>query len=65
MYKRFSKLVNDLKDLRKNFETIELVKKIIRSLPKSWNMIVMTIEELKNLSKMGMDELIMSLLIYR
>lgn len=65
MYKRFSKLVNDLKDLRKNFETIELVKKIIRSLPKSWNMIVMTIEELKNLSKMGMDELIISLLIYR
>lgn len=65
MYKRFSKLVNDLKDLRKNFETIELVKKIIRSLPKSWNMIVMTIEELKNLSKMDMDELIISLLIYR
>lgn len=33
MYKGFSKLVNDLKGLKKSFETIKLVKKVHRLLP--------------------------------
>uniref|UniRef100_A0A199UCQ2 UBN2 domain-containing protein n=1 Tax=Manihot esculenta TaxID=3983 RepID=A0A199UCQ2_MANES len=36
MSTRFTNLVNILKVLGKRFEEIELVKKILRSLPKSW-----------------------------
>lgn len=64
MYKRFSNLVNDPKGLGKKFETIELLKKIIRLLLESWNMNITTIEESKDLNKIGMDELIESQLTF-
>ncbi|XP_031258299.1 uncharacterized protein LOC116116351 [Pistacia vera] len=35
IYKRFSNLINDLKGLGKSFATLELVKKILCSLPES------------------------------
>lgn len=54
--------MNDLKGLGKSFEIIKLVKKILRSLPNLWMMKVTTIEKSKDLSKIGMDELIRSLL---
>lgn len=56
MFKQFSNLVNDLKGFGKRFETIELVKKILRSLPDAWSMKVTTIEESKDLNTVGMDE---------
>lgn len=61
MYKHFSNLVNDLQELGKRIETTKLVKKILRSLLDSWTMKIMTIKESKDLSKIGMDELIRSL----
>lgn len=63
--KRFSNLVHDLKGLGKRFKIIELVKKSLRFLPKSWTMKVTIIEESKDLSKMRIYKLIESLLIYK
>lgn len=62
MYKCFSNLVNDFKGLRKRFEKVKLVKTILKSLLDSWTIKVMIIKEYKDLSKMGLDELIGSLL---
>ena len=44
MYKRFSNLVNELRGLGKRFENVELVKKVLRSLPEAWSMKVKAIE---------------------
>lgn len=43
MYTRFTDVVNSLKGLGKSFSDFELVNKILRSLPKSWDPKVMVI----------------------
>lgn len=44
MYKWFSNLANNLRGLGQRFETIELVKKIFRSLSDSWTIMVAMIK---------------------
>ncbi|XP_031259570.1 uncharacterized protein LOC116117695 [Pistacia vera] len=51
IYKRLSNLINNLNGLGKSFETLELVKKILPSLPEIWTKTVTAIEESKDLTK--------------
>ncbi|CAI0381846.1 unnamed protein product [Linum tenue] len=62
MHSRFTILINHLKGLGKKFPSRELVRKILRSLPKEWLPKRTAIEEAKDLSILSVDELIGSLL---
>jgi len=58
MYTRFTHITNELKSLGKSFTSEELVRKILRFLPQSWEAKVTTIQEAKNMNKISFDELI-------
>lgn len=60
MYTRFTDIVTGLKGLGKKLFSEELVNKILRSLPKSREIKVVTTEKAKNLSKLSSEELISS-----
>ena len=64
IYTRFMDVINSLKALGKSFSNFELVNKILRSLPKSQDPKVMTIQEVKNLNYFQLEELIGSLMTY-
>ena len=65
MFTRFTNIVNCLKSLDKDFTNSELIKKILRSLPKNWESKVTTIQEAKDLNKLPLDELLGSLMTYK
>uniref|UniRef100_A0A2C9VJ87 Uncharacterized protein n=1 Tax=Manihot esculenta TaxID=3983 RepID=A0A2C9VJ87_MANES len=58
MSTRFTNLDNLLKALRNFFEKVELVKKNLRSLPKSWEVKIVAIFDTKNFRKNNYNELI-------
>ena len=64
MYTRFTDVINGLKALGKDFTNFELVTKILRSLPKSWDPKVTAIQEAKDLKAFPLEELIWSLMTY-
>ena len=64
MYTRFTDVINGLKALGKDFTNFELVTKILRSLPKSWDPKVTAIQEAKDLKAFPLEELIGSLMTY-
>ena len=64
MYTRFTDVINGLKALGKDFSNCELVSKILRSLPKSWDPKVTTIQEAKDIKTFPLEELIGSLMTY-
>ncbi|MQL84615.1 hypothetical protein Taro_017117 [Colocasia esculenta] len=64
MFARFTKITNSLKALEKNYTDLELVRKILRSLPPAWHTKGTVIEDSKNLSSLTMEELIGSLMMY-
>ena len=64
MYTRFTDIINDLSSLGKEYTTSEMVRKILRSLPKQWEAKVTAIQEPKDLSKLLLDELIGSLMTH-
>ena len=64
MYTRFTHIINELKSLGKSFTTKELVRKILRFLPQSWEAKVMAIQEAKDINKISLDELIGNLQTY-
>jgi len=64
MYTRFTHITNELKSLGKSFTTKELVRKILRFLPQSWEAKVTTIQEAKDMKKITLDELIANLQTY-
>ena len=64
MYTRFMDVINGLKALSKDFSNFELVTKILRSLPKSWDPKVTSIQETKDLKTFPLEELIGSLMTY-
>ena len=64
MFTRFTDVVNGLKGLGKSFSDFELVNKILRSLPKSWDPKVTAIQEAKDLRNFPLEELIGSLMTY-
>jgi len=64
MYTRFTHITNELKWLGKSFTTEELVRKILRFLPQSWEAKVTSIQEVKDMDKIFLDELIGNLQTY-
>ena len=64
MYTRFTHITNELKSLGKSFTTEELVRKILRFLPHSWEAKVTAIQEAKDMKKITLDELIGNLQTY-
>jgi len=49
MNSHFTRITNELKSLGKTFTTKELVRKILRFLPRTWEAKVTTIQEAKDL----------------
>ena len=64
MYTRFTHITNELKSLGKTFTTEELVRKILRFLPRRWEAKVTAIQEAKDLKTLSLDELIGNLQTY-
>ena len=64
MFSRFMVIVNELEVLGKTYTEVEKVMKILRSLPKKWKTKVTTIQEVKDLTKLSLEELIGSLMTY-
>jgi len=64
MYSRFTHITNELKSLGKSFTTEELVRKILRFLPHSWEAKVTAIQEAKDMMKITLDERIGNLQTY-
>ncbi|KAG8472829.1 hypothetical protein CXB51_034702 [Gossypium anomalum] len=64
MYDRFTHIINGLQALGKTYPNKEMVKKMLNSLPTSWEPKVTVIEESKDLNSLSLDEFIGSLLTY-
>ncbi|XP_070032919.1 uncharacterized protein [Nicotiana tomentosiformis] len=64
MMTRFIIITNELKSLEKVFTSEELVSKVLRILPASWESKVTTIQEAKELDKISLDELVENLKTY-
>ncbi|GAV77517.1 UBN2 domain-containing protein, partial [Cephalotus follicularis] len=58
MYARFNDIINALKGLGCAYTNHELVSKILRCLPKSWEPKVTAIEEAKDLSTLSLQDLL-------
>ncbi|GAV56506.1 zf-CCHC domain-containing protein/UBN2 domain-containing protein, partial [Cephalotus follicularis] len=57
-------IINSLKNLGKSYPNHELVRKILRCLPKSWTPKVTAIEEAKDLSTLPLEQLLGSLMTH-
>ena len=64
IYTRFTDVINGLKALGKYFSNFELVSKILRSLSKTWDSKVTTLQESKDLNHFPLEELFGSLMSY-
>ncbi|RVW58985.1 hypothetical protein CK203_110738 [Vitis vinifera] len=64
MITRFTNIVNGLEALRITYKESEKVMKILRSLPSKWHTKVTTIQEVKDLTKLPIEDLIGSLMTY-
>jgi len=64
MYTRFTHIINVIKSLGKTFTTEELVRKILRFLPRTWGAKITAIQETKDLKTISLDELIGNLQTY-
>ncbi|XP_070035413.1 uncharacterized protein LOC142175743 [Nicotiana tabacum] len=58
MMTRFTIIINELKSLGKVFTLEELVSKVLRILPASWESKVTAIQEAKEMNKTSLDELV-------
>ncbi|GKV42140.1 hypothetical protein SLEP1_g49577 [Rubroshorea leprosula] len=64
MYTRLNDIVTNLKALGKVYPPQEVVRKVLRSLPKSWEAKKMAIEESKDLNILKLEDLIGKLMTY-
>ncbi|GAV83812.1 zf-CCHC domain-containing protein/UBN2 domain-containing protein [Cephalotus follicularis] len=64
MLVRFTNIINSLKSLNKCYTNSEMVRKILRCLPKSWMPKVTAIEEAKDLNTLPLEELLGSLMTH-
>ncbi|GAV85747.1 UBN2 domain-containing protein, partial [Cephalotus follicularis] len=64
MFTHFTTIINSLKNLGKSNSNHELVRKILRCLPKSWTPKVTAIEEAKDLSTLPLEQLLGSLMTH-
>ncbi|GAV88577.1 UBN2 domain-containing protein, partial [Cephalotus follicularis] len=64
MFTRFTTIFNSLKNLVKSYSNQELVRKILRCLPRSWTPKVTAFEEAKDLSTLPLEQLLGSLMTH-
>ncbi len=64
MFTRFTDIINGLKNLGKSYTNSELMRKILRSLPKTWEAKVTAIVEAKDLNTLALEELLGSLMTH-
>ncbi|MQL86510.1 hypothetical protein Taro_019047 [Colocasia esculenta] len=64
MYSHFTDITNGLAGFGKTYETGDMVRKILRSLPTSWTPKVTAIEEANHLRRMSLEKLIGSLMAH-
>ncbi|GKV34708.1 hypothetical protein SLEP1_g43057 [Rubroshorea leprosula] len=64
MYTRSNDIVTNLKALGKVYPSQEVVRKVLRSLPKNWEAKKTSIEESKDLNTLKLDDLIGKLMTY-
>ena len=64
MYTRFTNIVNAMRSLGKVISNADLVNKILRSLPTSWDPKVTAIQEAKDVDKLPLEQLVGSLMTY-
>ncbi|GAV57705.1 UBN2 domain-containing protein, partial [Cephalotus follicularis] len=64
MFSRFTTIINSLRNLGKSYSNQELVRKILRCLPKSWTPKATAIEEAKDLSTLPLEQLLGSLMTH-
>ncbi|GAV62930.1 DUF4219 domain-containing protein/UBN2 domain-containing protein, partial [Cephalotus follicularis] len=64
MFSRFTNIINALQDLDKTYSNSEMVRKILRCLPRIWMPKVTTIEEAKNLNILALEDLLGSLMTH-
>ncbi|GAV88155.1 UBN2 domain-containing protein, partial [Cephalotus follicularis] len=64
IFTRFTTIINSLKNLGKSYPNQELVRKILRCLPKSWTPKVTAIEEAKDLTTLPLEQLLGSLMTH-
>ena len=56
MFTRFTDIINGLKSLGKDYTNNKLVRKILRSLPRTWKAKVTAIQEAKDLNTLPLEE---------
>ena len=64
MFRRLTDIINDLKSIENIYPNNEQVRKILRSLPKTWEAKVTAIQEVENLNTLPFKELLGSLMTY-
>ncbi|GAV60796.1 UBN2 domain-containing protein, partial [Cephalotus follicularis] len=64
MFSRFTTIINSLENLGKSYPNQELVRKILRCLPRSWTPKVTAIEEAKDLMTLPLKPLLGSLMTH-
>ncbi|GAV62154.1 UBN2 domain-containing protein [Cephalotus follicularis] len=64
MFVRFTNIINSLQSLNNCYTNSEMVRKILRCLPKSWMSKVTDIEESKDLNTLPLEELLGSLMTH-
>ncbi|GAV65295.1 DUF4219 domain-containing protein/UBN2 domain-containing protein [Cephalotus follicularis] len=65
MFTRFTNIINALQSLDKTYSNSELVRKILRCLPRSWMPKITAIEEAKNLNILPLENLLGSLMTHK
>ena len=60
----FTDIINDLKNLNKYYSNSDLVRKMLRSLPRSWEAKIIAIQEVKDLNILPLEELLRSLMTH-
>jgi len=61
MHSRFLTITNDLNTLRNFFSNKDILRKILRILPKKWQPKVIAIQEVKDLKTLRLEDLLGSL----
>ncbi|GAV70938.1 zf-CCHC domain-containing protein/DUF4219 domain-containing protein/UBN2 domain-containing protein [Cephalotus follicularis] len=65
IFVRFTNIINSLQSLNKYYTNSEMVRKILRCIPKSWMPKVTAIEEAKDLITLPLEELLGSLMTHK
>ena len=63
-FDRYTTIVNQLYQLGRVIPKDEIVKRLLRSFPKSWRSTMVAIREAKDLNKISLDQIYGSILIY-